>query len=129
MEKTIVKNTRTSKIASMLLYSLVLIMLAACSPTANTIKGHTYYGGSSDSGMKVYFSPSGSAQITHYLDGTTTIYSNFTYTIDGNIVEIYYDYSDYWKLEAQGKLFLHFTYDPETDTLRFDEGDVLSRMN
>lgn len=129
MEKTIVKNTRTSKIASMLLYSLVLIMLAACSPTANTIKGHTYYGGSSANGMKVYFSPSGTAQITYYSDGTTTTYSHLTYTIDGNIVEVYLDYSNYWKLEAQGTLAIHLTYDPETDTLQFDDGTILTRMN
>ena len=127
MEKTNVKNAWTSKVLSALLLMFTAVMFVACG-SANSIKGHSYFTGNSSQGVKIYFSPSGTAQITYYENGTPTTYIHHTYSINGNLVEIYYDYSDYWKIEYQGKLLLYFTYDPETDILIYDDGTVFNRL-
>lgn len=127
MEKTNVKSAWTSKVLSALLFVFMAALFVACSP-ANSIKGHTYFTGTSDNGKKIYFSPSGAAQITYYDKGSTTTFLHLNYTIKSDIVEIYFDYSDYWKLEAQGTLAEHYVYDKETDILVSDEGIVLHRL-
>lgn len=125
--KKMLNGLKTSKVAALLLVLLVGVIMGACSP-ANSIKGHTYFAGTSDNGKKIYFSPSGAAQITYYDQGSTTTFLHLNYTIKGEIVEIYFDYSDYWKLEAQGTLAEHYVYDKETDILVSDEGMVLHRL-
>lgn len=125
--KKMLNGLKTSKVAALLLVLLVGVIMGACSP-ANSIKGHSYATGTSSSGMKIYFSPSGAAQITYYVDGETKTFSHLTYTINGNNVEIYFDYSDNWKLEAQGTLVSHYIYDPKEDVLIMDDGTMLHRL-
>lgn len=125
--KKMLNGLKTSKVAALLLVLLVGVIMGACSP-ANSIKGHSYFAGTSDNGKKIYFSPSGAAQITYYDQGSTTTFLHLNYTIKGEIVEIYFDYSDYWKLEAQGTLAEHYVYDKETDILVSDDGLVLHRL-
>ena len=54
--------------------------------------------------------------------------SHFTYDIQGDDVEIYYDYSNYWIETAKGELFMHLTYDPIDDVLYY-LGDRMSRLD
>ncbi len=127
MEKTNIKSNWTSKVLSVILFVFTAALFVACSP-ANSIKGHSYATGTSSSGMKIYFSPSGSAQITYYTNGGMQVFSHLTYTIDGNNVEIYFDYSDNWKFEAQGTLASHYIYDSKEDVLIMDDGTMLHRL-
>lgn len=127
MEKTNVKSAWTSKVLSALLLMFTAVMFVACG-SANSVKGHTYATGTSSSGLKVYFSPSGAAQVTYYVDGETKTFSHLTYTIKGDNVEIYFDYSDYWKLEAQGTIASHFIYDSKEDVLIMEDGTMLHRL-
>ena len=127
MEKTNIKSNWTSKVLSVILFVFTAALFVACSP-ANSIKGHSYFAGTSNDGKKIYFSPSGAAEITFYDQGSTTTFKHLNYIIKGETVEIYHDYSDYWKLEAQGTLAEHYVYDKKTDILVSDEGLVLHRL-
>ena len=118
------------KLLSIFLITLSVLVFTGCeSNNAKQIIGHTYaWVGSSTQMLSVYFSPSGSA-VVHIVNGND--YSDtphYIYDIIGNNVEIRYDYSYYWKDEYQGTIYLHLTYYPEEDVLRYME-DVLYRVD
>lgn len=112
------------------LFVLSMLTLTGCeSKSARAIIGHTYGVIESPTSLfTVYFSKSGYASINFVSDNEKIITSHFTYEIEGDDVEIYYDYSDYWIDSAQGELYLHLTYYPEHDELRFLT-DILSRID
>ena len=114
------------------LFFLLIFTLTGCesaNKSARAIIGHTYgIIESSTSYMTIYFSKSGNANINFVNGSEKLITSHFTYEIAGDDVEIYYDYSDYWIESAKGELFLHLTYYPEQDELRYLT-DVLSRID
>ena len=111
------------------LFFLSILTLTGCeSWGARSIIGHTYGIIESSNSFTIYFSKSGSANIT-YLDGDESfIISHLTYDIKGDDVEIYHDYSDYWIETAKGELFMHLIYFPELDELYYI-GDVLKRID
>ena len=120
------------KILTAIFITLIAVTLTGCegaNKSARAIIGHTYgIIESSTSYMTIYFSKSGNANINFVNGSEKLITSHFTYEIAGDDVEIYYDYSDYWKETAQGELWLHLTYYPEQDELRY-LGDVMSRID
>jgi hypothetical protein len=119
------------KILSVLFF-LSIFTLTGCegvSKNARAIIGHTYgIVESSTSYMTIYFSKSGNAHVNFKSGGESITTSHFTYDIAGDDVEIYYDYSDFWKETAKGELWLHLTYYPEVDELHC-LGDVMSRID
>lgn len=119
------------KTFSVLAILMTIFVFTGCQSnnSASAVIGHTYgIIESSSSYMTIYFSKSGNANVTYESDGESLITSHFTYDISGDDVEIYYDYSDFWIETAKGELFMHLTYYPEEDVLRY-LGDVLSRID
>lgn len=113
-----------------LLFAIVTVFtFTGCQKnSAKEIIGHTYGVTSSTESYMFYFSPSGVVTYT-YLNGVEVINnSHFTYEIMGDNVEVYFDYSSFWLPEAQGTLFVHLTYYPEEDVLRYLT-DVLYRLD
>ncbi len=96
--------------------------------SAKEIIGHTYGMSSSVESYMFYFSPSGIVTYTYSAGGQIDNNSHFTYDIVGDDVEIYFDSSSLWLPEARGTLFVHLTYDPEEDVLRY-LSDVLYRLD
>ena len=109
---------------------LAMFAFTGCkSESARSIVGHTYgVIESANSMFTIYFSPSETASINFINGDEKLITSHFTYDINDDDVEVYYDYSDYWIETAKGELFIHLTYDPIDDTLNF-LGDILHRID
>ena len=119
------------KILVVILVSVLAFSFTSCEGEngARSIIGHTYgIVDSSTSFFTIYFSRSGSASINYVNGSDKLITSHFTYDINGDDVEIYYDYSDYWIETAKGELFIHLTYNPIDDTLNF-LGDILHKID
>lgn len=120
------------RILSTLLIGLFAMMFIGCESKdeARAIIGHSYqmYNSASD-WETLYFSPSGTAQITFCSQGTTSSVSHFTYKIQRCNVEIYYDYSDYWKSTARGQLLGAFTYMPDQDCLIGSNNGVYFKLH
>lgn len=96
--------------------------------SAKEIIGHTYGMSSSVESYMFYFSPSGIVTYTYSAGGQIDNNSHFTYDIVGDDVEIFFDSSTFWIPEARGTLFVHLTYYPEEDVLRY-LSDVLCRLD
>ena len=95
---------------------------------AKEIIGHTYGKSSSTERVSFYFSPSGTVTYSYYGETGIVNSPHFLYNIVGDDVEVFYDSSSFWLPEVQGTLFIHLTYDPEEDVLRY-LSDVLCRLD
>lgn len=113
-----------------LLFAVVAVFgLTGCQKnSAEEIIGHTYGMSSSVESYMFYFSPSGIVTYTYSAGGQIDNNSHFTYDIVGDDVEIFFDSSTFWIPEARGTLFVHLTYYPEEDVLRY-LSDVLCRLD
>ena len=119
------------KIITAIFITLLTITFTSCEnqKTAKSIIGHTFgVIESSTSYMTIYFSKSGNATVDFRSKNQSLMTSHFTYDIQGDDVEIYYDYSNYWIETAKGELFMHLTYDPIDDVLYY-LGDRMSRLD
>lgn len=120
-----------------LLYSLFSIIVAlnvltSCENQgeARAIIGHSYQLYNDASNWETfYFSPSGTAQLTSCNQGTTSTYTHLTYKVQKCNVEVFYDYSSFWKESARGELLGAFTYMPEQDCLIGSNNGVYNRIN
>lgn len=117
-----------------LLFLAVVMMLGFSScenqGEARAIVGHSYqmYNSASD-WETLYFSPSGTVQLTFCNQGTTSSYTHLTYKIQNCNVEVYYDYSDFWKDTARGQLLGAFSYLPDQDCLIGSNNGVYYRLH
>ena len=90
--------------------TLLTITFTSCEnqKTAKSIIGHTFgVIESSTSYMTIYFSKSGNATVDFRSKDQSFMTSHFTYDIQGDDVEIYYDYSNYWIETAKGRSLGH----------------------
>lgn len=116
----------------LLAIAIAAIGLTSCENQgeARAIIGHSYYFHNETDDELVYFSASGSAQITFSQNNSApqTI-NHLNYKIRGCNVEIYMDHSDYWNERAKGELLGAFTYYPEGDYLISSLGSLYVRVN
>lgn len=97
---------------------------------ALAIIGHSYmYYEDQSNWETIYFSLSGTVQISACNNGKSQTLSHMTSKIRGCNVEIYADYTDYWKTEAKGQLIGALVYYPEGDYLISHLGDVYHKVN
>ena len=119
------------KILTAIFITLIAVTLTGCegNKSARSIIGHTYgIVESSTSYLTIYFSRSGNATVNYRNNNESFKTSHFIYEIQGDDVEIYYDYSNFWIETAKGELYLHLTYDPIDDVLTY-MGDRMSRLD
>ena len=116
------------------LFSIIvaLVVFTSCENQgeARAIIGHSYQLYIDVSNWEtIYFSPSGTAQLTSCIQGTTSTYTHLTYKVQKCNIEVYYDYSSYWNESARGELLGAFTYMPEQDYLIGSNNGVYNKIN
>lgn len=120
-----------------LLFILAIVLMAIGTFTscenqneARAIIGHSYCLYVDDANWEtLYFSPTGSAKLDYCNKGTTSSYTHLTYKIQKCNVEVYYDYSTFWKETARGELLGAFTYMPEQDYLIGSNNGIYYKIN
>lgn len=119
-----------------LFFMAAAIVFAGCSdkssavpPDASAVKGHTYQYSSGSTTISFYFASSGSCRYAGYSGGSSTIYNQLVYRIDGYNVDVYTDNSTYWKESGRNVLFTHLIYEPNKDQVITDNGLALSRAD
>lgn len=81
--------------------------------------GHTF--ASQNREITLYFASNGTAKTGYLQNGKMQYIPNFTYTINKDIIEVFYDESTFWVETARGELFAVFRYDHKSKTITSDE--------
>lgn len=96
---------------------------------ARAIIGHSYETHNDTEVDVIYFATSGDAQVTIWNEGSDPqMLSHLDYKIDGCNVEVFFDYSEFWKEAYRGEVYMAFTYYPEGDYLIDQVGATYVRV-